>query len=295
MNYKAVREKLFTIKERLQKYKYLKNLFEERVGYKPDFENPTTFNEKINWKKINDRNPLLPITADKILVRDYILKKFGSKTAEDILIPILYKSKEPELIPFSDFKTGFVVKANHGSGTNILVDNESKISKKDIIINCNQWLNESYGYDKAEWLYQRIDPKILVEKLMKDNEGNIPNDYKFYVFHGKCKYVHVDFDRFENHTRSFFDPNSWSLLPISLKFDSGKSVKKPKRLNEMVKIAEEIGEDFDFVRVDLYEIDGSVFFSEITHYPGSGMEKFIPAEYDKIFGSKWRLDKSYWK
>ncbi len=137
---------------KITNYKIEKWRFYKRTGYKLNLKKPRSFNEKIVWKKINDRNPLLPITADKYKVRSYIKKVLGEEKAREILIPLLYVTDKPKTIPFEKLSENFVVKSNHGSGTNIIIKN-SKYNKKEIVKECKKWLKTPHGLEKLEWAY----------------------------------------------------------------------------------------------------------------------------------------------
>jgi len=285
----------FKIKERKHGYPYLKKKFRERTGYNLDLDNPSSFNHKINWKKIYDRNSLLPLTSDKYKVRGFVKEVLGDEEANNILVPLHYCTAKPESIPFDELPKEYIIKTNHGSGSNIIVEKNKPIDKEQIILKCKEWLNNPYGFFKHEWAYQKIKRKLVIEELLRDQSGEIPKDYKFYVFHGKCHLVHIDFDRFGNRSRSLFEPKKWELLPVSLKFKKGGFCEKPCNYKYMIELAEKLGAFFDFVRVDLYSTNERVYFGELSHYPGSGMEEFDPQSFDFELGSKWQLSSNYSK
>lgn len=272
--------------------------FYKKVGYQLNLKNPKSFNEKIIWKKINDRNPLLPMTTDKYAVRSYIKKVLGEEKAKEILIPLLYVTDQPETIPFERLPSAFIVKPNHTSGDKIIVEN-GHFNKKKIIKTCRRWLKTSYGLEKLEWAYQPIKRKIMIEKLLRDDDGNIPKDFKFYMFHGKCKSVHVSvhliFDRKDNHSRSYFD-EKWNFLSVKRSPSPlGPKIKKPKNYEIMLELAEKIAEAFDFVRVDFYNLNEKIYIGELTHYPASGRGKFEPQSFDFKLGKYWKIKPKYWE
>lgn len=260
--------------------------FFEKQGYKLNIQDPQSFNEKVVYKKLFDRNPLLPITADKYSVRDYVKRVLGEEEGGSILVPLLYSTEEPDTVPFESLKGSYIIKASHSSGRNIIVREGEKVDRAGVVSQCKKWLQETFGVRKMEWAYSQIKPRILVEKLLISNEGEVPVDYKFYIFGGKCEMVHVDYDRFTHHTRSLYDPD-WNHLGVRLKFPLGPVTPKPESFDRMRLIAEKLGKDFDFVRVDLYTLGQDIFFGELTHYPGSGMERFEPRSYDFKLGTKW--------
>lgn len=260
--------------------------FKKNVGYFPNLNDPKSFNEKVVWKKINDRREILIRTADKYEVRKYVKEKLGYEGMK-YLIPILYHTDDPKTIPFNKLPYEFVIKSNHGSGRNIIV-RHGEFDRKDIIRKFKMFLRQPYGLDKVEWAYKNIQRKILVEQLLQDEKGKVPKDYKFFIFHGRCKLVQVDIDRFEQHTRSLYDEN-WNYIDASLKFPKGKKIPRPKLFSEMKKLAEKLGEDFDFVRVDLYTTEDNIYIGELTHYPGSGNEMFTPRTLDFELGKEWKI------
>ncbi|SDM32504.1 ATP-grasp fold amidoligase family protein [Halarsenatibacter silvermanii] len=278
-------------------YKFERKKFYAAHGYKLDLNNPKSFNEKIVCKKIFDRNDLLPVVEDKYRVRKYLKSKLGNNKAEEVLVPLLYETKEPQKIPFVDLPNEFIIKANHGSGKNLIVENKNKFDKKIILNKCKRWLNTPQGLHKREWAYQPINRRIIIERLLKTKNGMIPEDYKFFIFNGACAFIQVDIDRHnkeEEHKRSLFWPD-WEYIDGSLKYPQGPCIEQPSQLTEMISLAEKLGEDFDAIRVDLYLVNGKIYFGELTNYHGSGMEKFTPKKLDFEMGRKWKITNEYKK
>ena len=271
--------------DRLLDYRAEKQRFFKAKGYKLNLDNPVTFSEKIVWKKLFDRNPLLVPTSDKYAVRFYLEQKLGPQKAKELLIPLLYVTDNPKTIPFENLTDSYILKANHASGWNLVVKNKNS-TKKEILFHCQRWLNTPYGLRKNEWAYSKIKPRIVIEELLTDDEGRIPKDFKFYMFHGKCGYIRVNFDRFESPSSSAFTPE-WRLLRITKR--QGPVIEKPLNYEFMLSLAEELSQDFDFVRVDLYNLNGKIYFGELTHYPRSGRTG-IPYSYDLELGRLWKLD-----
>jgi len=278
---------------KISNYRLEKKIFYKRLGYPLNLKTPKSFNEKIIWKKIHDRNPLLPVTADKYQVRSYLKEVLGEEKAKEILIPLLYVTDQPETIPFEKLPPDFIVKANHGSGWNIIVRN-GKFNKEEIIKTCRRWLKTPYGLQWLEWAYQPIKRKIVIEKLLLDG-GNIAKDYKFFMFHGKCKLFNVTFNRYNNPSRSFFDEKWNFLLLKGPHYSQGSKIKKPIHYEIMLELAEKLSKPFDFVRVDLYNLNGKIYFGELTHYPVSGTMKFEPNSFDFELEKYWNIKPEYWK
>lgn len=279
---------------KISDYRLEKNRFYKKTGYKLNLKNPQSFSEKIIWKKIYDRNPLIPLTADKYEVRSYLKKVLGEKTANNILIPLLYVTEKPESIPFEKISPPFIVKPNHTSGTNIIVDN-SHFDKKEIINTCQKWIRTPFGLEKLEWGYQPIRRKIVIERLLQEKDGSIPKDFKFHMIHGKCVYIVVIFNRTNHLSASRFDKNWNDLSFVDLTNDSGPKIEKPKNYEIMLEIAEKLSASFDYVRVDFYNLKGKIYFGELTHYPDSGTRRFQPVSFDFEIGKEWKIQPEYWK
>jgi hypothetical protein len=292
---KTIRDYSFYFLNKIFNYKLEKIKFHKEVGYQLNLKNPKSYSEKIVWKKINDRNPLLPITADKYKVRSYIKKVLGEEKAKEILIPLLYVTDQPETIPFERLPSAFMVKSNHASGSYIIVEN-GHFNKKEMIKTCRRWLKTPYGLEKLEWAYQPIKRKIIIEKLLRDENGKLPKDFKFHMFHGKCKLVYVIFGKMNNnHSISYFD-EKWNFLSVKKPTrPQGPKIKKPKNYEIMLELAEKLAEAFDYIRVDFYNLNGKIYFGELTHYPLSGTGKFEPQSFDFTLGKYWKIEPEYWK
>jgi hypothetical protein len=281
-------------------YEDEKELFLKIHGYPLDLENPKTFNEKLVCKKLFDRNPLIPLTADKYRARQYIKDKIGWE-AENHLIPLLYVTDNPETIPFDKLPMEYIIKPNNAAGRWILaegIDGLKKydinyihkerlnLSKEEIINECKKWFKTVHGQEWYEWAYSQIDPLIIIEKLLKEENGNLPSDYRFAMFNGECKFMYITSPRLK--TFNYYDAN-WNALDIKREGHAvAPLIDKPKRFNKMIEFAKKLSKPFDFVRIDFYLVDDYIYFGEITHYPGSGHAKF-PKEIDLQFGSYWEI------
>jgi hypothetical protein len=292
---RILKGRIFQIIERILNYPNESAIFLEKHGYPLNLKNPRSFSEKVIWKKLFDRNPLLPIVSDKLKVREYVKEKLGTELTTEVLVPLYFHSCHPEMIPFNDLPDQFVVKPNNASGKIIFVWDKKKIDQKEIIIKCQNWLSKTYGVFRHEWAYQIIKPEIFVEKLLLDKEGKIPPDYKFHVFHGICKRIAVCSGRLEGGRKVTSFDERWNHSNAGTSDPEGPSVSKPEHFNKMLDIAQKLGEDFDYIRVDLYNIDGSIYFGELTSYPLSGDNKYTPIEFDFELGSYWKLNRDYWK
>ncbi|MBI2055006.1 MAG: hypothetical protein HYT39_02825 [Candidatus Sungbacteria bacterium] len=257
------------------------------MGYPLDLKNPRSFSQRIVWKKIYDRNPLLPIVCDKYRVRQYIKDVLGEEEAEKVLIPLLYASDNPDTIPFDSLSGGYIVKPNHNSGSNIIVEKGVAPDREKIISDLKKQLKSAYGVFKHEWAYKKIKKRMFViEKLLKDANGGILKDYKFHMIHGKCAFIQVDYDRFSSHSRSLYDSN-WNFIKTTLKYKQGPITSRPYELGKMLLLAAKLSKGFDYIRVDLYNIGDRIYFGELTQYPGSGVERFTPQSFDFELGKYW--------
>lgn len=265
------------------------------------------FNLKIQYKMAHDRNPMLALYADKLRVRDFVATRIG----EEYLTKLYGTSEKPYTLERDSYPTEFVVKANHGSGACIIVwENAIKgnlrVKKgqdwRRVIVHpdelnwtfaqsvMNKWLKQNYYWGPGrlpEWAYKDIQPCILIEELLLGLDNQLPKDYKFYMFNGKCGLIQVDSNRFVSHTRDLFDTN-WQLLPSTLGYpNSDEPPIRPVDLDKMIELSEKLSHGSDFIRVDLYQTQKGIKFGELTNYPEGGLAAFEPEFFNKKFGSSW--------
>lgn len=266
----------------------LKLRFKRILGYSLNLKDPKTFNEKINWLKINERTPLHTICSDKYAVREHVQNRIGS----EYLVPLVLDTKSPsDLIPENLPDFPFVIKTNNDSGGVTIVWEKASIDWIQLRKDFTRRLKSNYFiFGNGEWQYKNIKPRIIVERLLQDEEGKIPSDYKLHCFNGKLQFTQVDIDRHESHKRNLYDIN-WNLIPCLWAHKNGKTIKKPDNYEKMKIIAEKLAKDFTYVRVDLYVIRNLIYFGEITFHSGSGNEKFIPEIWDYKFGEMLHLPK----
>ena len=263
-----------------------------RVGRKLNMKNPTTLNEKLQWMKFNYRFPLQSIVSDKLLVRDYVADKIG----EEYLIPLIGTWEKFDDMDFEKLPNKFVLKCNHDSGGLVVCTDKNNLNYKKSRKKIEKSLNSNFFYIGREYQYKNIKPMIICEQFISDH-GNVPMDYKIYCFNGIPDVILVCRDRFSKNTHRasylFFD-QEWKFLPLNKGDDEiGKvDVAKPKNLDKMIEIARKLSEDFLFARIDLYNIDGRIYFGEITLSPNSGFDPDIKYETDLMFGEKLKIP--YW-
>ncbi|WP_448379491.1 ATP-grasp fold amidoligase family protein [Fervidobacterium sp.] len=266
---------------------YLKLKYRIIFGKKLNLNNPQTFNEKLQWLKLYDRNPMYTMLTDKYEVRKYVAEVIG----EEHLIPLLGVWERFEEIDFDKLPNEFVLKPTHTSGDIFICKDKSKVDLTELRKIVNKWLKREYYWFHREWPYKNIKPRIIAEKYMVDDSGVELKDYKFMCFNGKPKILFVASNRhLEGGVKIDFYDLDWNLLPFERHYKrSGKVMPKPRSFNKMIEIAEKLSQGIPFVRVDLYEVDGHPYFGELTFYPGAGFEEFTPEEWDYIIGSWLQL------
>lgn len=253
---------------------YLKLMYRARTGEKLNMDEPVTFNEKIQWLKVYDRNPLYPQLVDKYEVRNYISSKIG----EDYLIPLIGVYNHVDEIDFGTLPDSFVLKCTHDSGGVVICKDKESFDLHAAKEKLERHMAINYYWTKREWPYKDVTPKIVCEKYMVDESGLELKDYKIFCFHGVPKMIQVDFDRFQGHKRNLYTPE-WQYIEASIEYPANpdKTVKKPRQLDKMLNLARVLSHGFPHVRVDFYSINDQLYFGELTLHHGSGIEKFEPS------------------
>ena len=265
----------------------LKLQYRIKMGRKLNLHHPESFTEKIQWYKINYRNPLMGQCVDKYTVRKYVESK-GLATTLNKLYAVC---SDPGDIDFDVLPERFVIKSTDGGGgENILIcKDRSAIDVKETISELRRWKNKKNINAGREWAYTCIDEsRYIVEEYLENDENPEAgiSDYKFFCFNGKPYCIAYDVDRYIGHKRNFYD-TQWNNLHVTTDcdtFDDGLAI-RPEGLEDMLKVAEILSKDFPFVRVDLYFIKGKVYFGELTFYPWSGYVKFKPEDFDYKLGN----------
>ncbi len=269
---------------------YQKLMYWANTNKKLNLDNPKGFNEKLKWLMIHDKNPLYTQLVDKYKVREYVTEKIG----EQYLIPLISIYSKPEDIDFSILPDKFVLKCNHNSGEGMCICKNKNTLDYDLVKNKLSKGLHSNGYMIArEWPYKNVVPLVVCEKYMEDELSKSMGidgllDYKFYCFNGVPKFLYVSLtekDKGKKSNMNYYDMD-FNRTPFvrpdhnSLSFD----VQKPICFDEMKRIAESLSKDIPFVRVDLYQINGKVYFGELTLYPGAGHGIFSPEEWELKLG-----------
>ncbi len=277
----------------LSEEKYIKNRFKRIFGQELNLDNPTTLNEKIQWLKLNDRTDLHTTCSDKYAVRNYVKEKIG----EEFLIPLLFHTLDyNELTPENLPEPPFIIKTTHDSGGYEIVKDKTRVDWEKVRKKFKKLLKRDYYRISKEWQYKNITPRIVVEKLLTDDDGQIPIDYKFHCFHGNVELISVDLDRGIDHKRNIYS-KEWELLPFTwsiqvnnkVLWDNGRDISAPENLDQILPVIEKLSSDFEYVRIDFYQINGKYYFGEITFHHGGGFELISPRKWDAELGKKLNL------
>lgn len=254
-------------------------------------KNPKSFNEKLQWLKIYDYKPEYTKLVDKLAVKDYVESRIGNK----LIIPTLSVWDSVEEIDWDSLPNQFVLKTTHGGGGCgvIVCTDKTKLDKIKAKKKLKESMHTDTGQTYRERPYLNVPRKILAEKYIaeqiinnSETKADLP-DYKFFCFNGKVKFFKIDFGRFVEHHANYYLPNG-DLLPfgeVSCKPDPNHVVNMPNNLSEMIHLSETLSANYKFLRVDLYNVNGKIYFGEFTLYPAAGMGAFIPEEWDEKLGS----------
>lgn len=273
----------------LERKGYLKWISDEKMlkfaywchtGKKLNLETPKIYNEKIQWLKLNDRDPLYTMLVDKYSVRNYIEKNIGN----EYLIPLLGTWDNVEDIDFDNLPNEFVLKSTHDSGGVIVCRDKAKLNITEAKKILKKSQKQNYFWGHREWVYKNVKPRIIAEKLMVDESGTELKDYKFFCFNGKVKALFIASDRQTETKFDYFDKN-FERINVRQKYsNSHREYNKPESFEKMIELAEKLSQGFKHLRVDFYDINGSIYFGELTFYHFSGWVNFEPDFYDEIFG-----------
>lgn len=262
---------------------YLKVVYRLMMNRKLNLDNPRTFNEKIQWLKLYDRKPEYTMMVDKAAVKEYVAHIIG----EEHIIPTIGVYNNFDEIDFEKLPEQFVMKCTHDSGGLVICRNKLKLDIKAAKKKINFYLRRRYFYCWREWPYKGVKPRIIVEKYMEDKDGGELHDYKLLCFNGKvkCSFVCLDRNRSGGLRVDFYDSN-WTKMPFERHYhNSETNTPRPVNYKKMVTFTELLSQDISFTRIDYYEVNGNLYFGEITFYPGSGIEEFTPEEWDYTLGS----------
>lgn len=264
---------------------FLKVYYRLGMQERLNLKNPQSFTQKIQWLKLHNTNPFYSILVDKYEVRKVVAEKIGS----GYLIPLLGVWSTYDDINFDNLPEQFVLKTTHDSGSVIVCTAKSLFDKSATRNKLNKALKRNYFYCSREFPYKNAVPRIIAEEFMYDEHQKDLTDYKFFCFNGEPKILllvtHIGSEKCNNYFDMDFNP-----LPFSTGFDRSKSeILQPSNLEEMVAVAKKLSSNLIHVRIDLYNINGKVYFGEYTFHHGGGLTKFIPSEWNKKLGDMIEL------
>ena len=289
--YDRMRRKFIADNERHSRMSYAE--IEESIGRqymrmfgRPlNWENPQTYNEKIHVSKVYHATPLKTRLADKVAVREWVAERIGS----EYLIPLLGVYDSFDEVDFDALPSQFVIKCSHDSGSVTLVKDKSKMNRELLRKKYAAFMSRNFAWMGWEMHYRDIKPKIMVEQYM----GDAVSDYKFQCFSGEPYSCRVDYDRFGDHRRNVYNMN-WEIMPVmkGLYKHPEQILPCPPEYDDMKRIVHELSQGIEQVRVDLYLVDGRIYFGEMTLTNANGFEYFVPDEWDYTYGSLWPFDNS---
>lgn len=262
----------------------IKMMFRIYLGKRLNLKEPRTFNEKLQWIKLYDRNPQYTVMVDKYAVRQYVSDIIGS----DYLIPLLGVWDKADDVSFEELPDRFVLKSNHDSGSVVVCKNKNDLDKRKTIEFFTRSLKHSGCYHGREWPYKNVPRKIIAEQYMEDNVTHELRDYKFHCFDGEPKFILVCTGRKskEGLREDFFDID-WNHLDVQRPEhgNASFSIPRPNQLDQMIELSKKLSQNITFSRIDFYLVNGKIYFGEITLFPTSGYTAFVPENYDAMFGS----------
>lgn len=269
---------------------YIKKLFKLRVGMELNLDNPQTFNEKLQWLKLYDRKPEYTQMVDKYAAKEYVAGIIGA----EYIIPTLGVWDNVEDIDFDKLPNQFVLKCTHDSGGIVICSDKTKLNIKVAKAKLKRGLKKNFYAQSREWPYKNVKPRIIAEQYMEDESGYELKDYKWFCFNGEPKALFIAMDRGvegEETKFDFYDDNFKHLPFTNGHPNSPNPTPKPISFEKMKELAAKLSEGIPHVRVDFYDINGKIYFGELTFYHWSGMVPFDPQEWDYTFGSWIQLPK----
>ena len=266
--------------------KYLEKIFPLLVGYPLDLDNPKTYNEKLQWLKLYDRREIYTTMVDKVEAKKYVASIIG----EQYIIPTFGVWNRVEDIDWDNLPQQFVVKSSNDCGGIVVCKDKNQLEKTAAINKLRERGRRNYSKLNVEYPYENVPHRFLAEQYMEDESGIELKDYKFFCFDGIPQFLFVATGRQKGDTRfDFFDTN-FNHLPVTNGHPCADiTPKKPKNFEKMLEIASELSKGFPHIRVDLYNINGKIYFGELTLFHWSGLMPFDPSEWDIKFGNYFKL------
>lgn len=270
------------LKRHLSSEKFLSRVYQIRTGRELNLENPVTYTEKLQWLKLYDHRPQYTTMVDKYAVKQYVAERIGAQ----YVIPLLGVWDNANDIDFAALPNQFVLKTTHDSGALVICKDKKTLDIKEAKKRLNHFLKRRYYDCNREWPYKNVTPRIIAEAYMEDSRYKELRDYKFFTFGGvpKVLYIAQGRGKGEPTVADFFDMD-FNHLPFTIDHDTAEiPPEKPECFEEMKRLAAVLSQGTPQLRVDFYEVDGKVYFGEMTFFHCSGMEQFHPEEWNRIFG-----------
>lgn len=274
---------------------YIRHFYRAKMGEKLHLDPPVTFNEKLQWLKLHDRDPLHSLLADKIAVRDYVAEKIGMR----YVTPLLGVWDDPDEIDLNALPERFVLKCSHNSGGVITCLDKASFNWQGAKRTLKRQLSSNYYAVGREWLYKDIPPRVLAEAYIGGEDGTPPRDYKFFCFNGVVRAMIVCMDRTARHVSYYYFDREFNILPINRQTvrrlrdeKAGKleKIEKPPHFEEMRTLAETLSQGILHVRVDFYDTAAGIRFGEYTFFDSSGFDEDFTKEGAKIMGDFLHLE-----
>jgi len=283
--------KLWDLKQRVMRRsdgeRILLEQYVRGTGKQLSLTNPQTFSEKLYCRMISWNrciNPVFTQLADKYAARTYVERKVGEK----YLVKVFWEGEDPRSIPFDTLPTEYVIKTNHSCGQVIVVKGDA--DRAEIVSKLSAWLKTNYYWSGREYQYFNIKPRIMIEKYLKNQDGSGPLNYKFWCFGGVPEVIHIS--NYAHAINSFFDAH-WNQLALHYNKNASRPpIAKPINFERMMFVASQLSAGIDFVRVDLYNVEGEIYFGELTFTP-TGSLTFEPKDWDLRLGEKWKMSFTY--
>jgi hypothetical protein len=261
--------------------------FHHHMGYFPNLRNPKTLSEKIQYRKLHDRDPRMPPLVDKVAAKLIVAGILGPEW----VIPTLWSGADPAAMPLESLAPPYIVKASHASGCNYVVLDADAVDPARIRAEATRWLALDYGRRYHEWAYTRVPRRLLIEPYIGRGAA-YPNDMRFSVFHGRVQHISVTVGRGTPEYFIFVVDPEWNWMPVSIAMQGRaerRDVPPPASLAAMRAAAVQLAAPFGYARVDLYEVDQRPLFGELTLYPNAGYTAYHPPAYERLLGDLWRL------
>ena len=255
-----------------------------KLGYWMNLKNPTTFNEKVNWRKLYQRDPRFDLLSDKQDAKSYITEKIG----EQYTVPTQWCGADFGAIPWDDLTYPLVIKTTHSTGDVFFVKSKKGLDVNEVYQHFQKFWDNKKLKRYSRSTHESKNKRFIIEEMLGDG-SKIPEDYKFYCYHGRVHFIHVISGRFKKLMRRYYNRN-WVAQDFGKDLELAPIIPRPEKLDEMLKVAEALANEFDYIRVDLYQVDGRIYCGELTFTPDAGFGRLTPEEGDYLLGEPWKID-----